>query len=100
MGAIGSLLQDTFLPNMALVEQHFDDTHLEKDEIPSLIVSGLDANAVSQRIKPGMRIAITAGSRGISNIALILRAVVDYVKAKGAVPFIVPAMGSHGGATA
>ena len=65
MGAIGSLLQDTFLPNMALVEQHFDDTHLEKDEIPSLIVSGLDANAVSQRIKPGMRIAITAGGRGL-----------------------------------
>ena len=46
------------------------------------------------------RIAITAGSRGISNIAVILRAAVDAVRARGGEPFVVPAMGSHGGATA
>ncbi|MBQ7887929.1 MAG: DUF2088 domain-containing protein, partial [Clostridia bacterium] len=49
---------------------------------------------------PGMSIAITAGSRGIDNIALIIRETADYLKALGAEPFIVPAMGSHGGATA
>ncbi len=51
-------------------------------------------------LKPGMRVAVAAGSRGIANIALIVRAVVDALKAAGAEPFIVPAMGSHGGANA
>ena len=47
-----------------------------------------------------MSIAVTAGSRGIRNVDIITKAVVDFVKQKGASPFIVPAMGSHGGATA
>lgn len=47
-----------------------------------------------------MRIAITAGSRGIANVALITKSIADFVKAQGARPFVVPAMGSHGGATA
>ena len=51
------------------------------------------------RFKPGARIAIAAGSRGIANIACITKAVVAAAKAQGAEPFIVPAMGSHGGAT-
>ncbi len=48
----------------------------------------------------GKRIALTAGSRGVSNQARILRAVASFLKAKGANPFIVPGMGSHAGATA
>ena len=52
------------------------------------------------RTKPGARVAIGVGSRGISNIATITRAVVDFWKSKGARPFIFPAMGSHGAATA
>lgn len=51
-------------------------------------------------IQKDARIAITAGSRGIANIAEIIKGVVGFVKAQGAMPFIVPAMGSHGGATA
>jgi hypothetical protein len=47
-----------------------------------------------------MRIAITCGSRGVANIAVITKALADFVKSRGAFPFIVPAMGSHGGATA
>ena len=47
----------------------------------------------------GARIAITAGSRFISNIVPITKSVIDYVSSKGAHPFVVPAMGSHGGAT-
>lgn len=46
------------------------------------------------------RIAITAGSRCIANLAPITKAVIDYVSSKGGHPFLVPAMGSHGGATA
>ena len=49
---------------------------------------------------PQGEIAITSGSRGIANIATITRAAGDWLKSKGATPFIVPAMGSHNGATA
>ena len=51
-------------------------------------------------IRPHARIAIGVGSRGIGNLAAFVREVSDYVKKRGAVPFVVPAMGSHGGATA
>ena len=51
-------------------------------------------------VLPGMRIAIGVGSRGVANIAIITKVVVDFIKDLGAFPFIVPAMGSHGGATA
>ena len=51
-------------------------------------------------IKPGGNIAVAAGSRGIKNIALIVREVTDFIRANNANPFIVPAMGSHGNADA
>ena len=50
-------------------------------------------------VKPGARIAVGVGSRGISNLAAVVRATVDVLKAAGAKPFLLPAMGSHGGAT-
>ncbi len=56
------------------------------------------ANIRSQ-IKPGARIAVAVGSRGITNLQTIVASVVELLKAAGAQPFIVPAMGSHGGAT-
>jgi len=52
------------------------------------------------RVKAGQRVAIPAGSRGIANIVTILEAVVQEMQAIGLSPFIFPAMGSHGGATA
>jgi hypothetical protein len=51
-------------------------------------------------IRPGDRIAVTAGSRGIHDLVTVVKAAVDWLRAKGAEPFVVPAMGSHGGATA
>ena len=54
---------------------------------------------VASRVQPGQTVAITAGSRGITNIAAILKATVDFFLATGAQPFIVAAMGSHGGGT-
>jgi hypothetical protein len=54
---------------------------------------------ISERIKPGDEIAITAGSRGIAHYAEILSNVVEEIKKVGGKPFLVPAMGSHGGAT-
>jgi len=55
---------------------------------------------VAEHVRPGQRVAITAGSRGIANIAAILKATVEFFRAAGAQPVIVAAMGSHGGGTA
>ena len=52
------------------------------------------------RVKPGMRIAIAVGSRGVAQIETITRVTVEEIKKRGGIPFVVPAMGSHGGATA
>jgi len=52
------------------------------------------------RVRPGERVAVTAGSRGIRDVATVVRSAVDWLRAAGAEPFIVPAMGSHGGGTA
>jgi hypothetical protein len=60
----------------------------------------LAALQLNQRIHAGQTVAITAGSRGIARIGEITRAVVDHIKGLGALPYIVPAMGSHGGGTA
>ncbi|TAM81038.1 MAG: DUF2088 domain-containing protein [Acidobacteria bacterium] len=46
------------------------------------------------------RVAVTAGSRGIANLKEIIKASCDWLKSEGAQPFVIPAMGSHGGATA
>ncbi len=54
---------------------------------------------VRSQIKPGAGIAVAVGSRGITNLAVIVTAVLEQLKALGAQPFIIPAMGSHGGAT-
>ncbi|HEX5220734.1 MAG TPA: lactate racemase domain-containing protein [Verrucomicrobiae bacterium] len=58
------------------------------------------AAGLAKRISPGARIAITAGSRGIGGFTDLIAGIVDAVKAAGGKPFIIPAMGSHGGATA
>ena len=60
----------------------------------------LDRDEVIKVVKPGMSIAITAGSRGIANLALVIRETVAFLKEHGAKPFVIPAMGSHGGSTA
>ena len=85
-------------PNMVRLRQAFDRTKVA--DISGAVQAELKKLALEQRIRPGQRIALTGGSRGIANIALILKTVVDYLKSLGARPFIFPAMGSHGGATA
>jgi len=78
------------------IRQRFDCLALA--DIEQTIAQQLNSGKL--QISPGARIAIAAGSRGVANIARITRAVADAVKAKGGEPFIFPAMGSHGGATA
>jgi hypothetical protein len=85
------------LPNMYRIRQRFDDTRVEDiRETVKAELGGLSWSA----IRPGDRVAITAGSRGITDIAQILEAIVEFFRSIGAEPFLFPAMGSHGGATA
>ena len=100
MSNVAELLQSTKIPRMVEIRQKFDNTCIDVENIKSTVFSELDRQAVSSTIKKDMRIAITVGSRGICNIPLITKSIVEYVKSKDAVPFIIPAMGSHGGATA
>ena len=93
-------LKDTFIPKMFRVRQEFPRPKIERDKLPGIIFELLNQEKFSSRVKSGMRIAITAGSRGIANNDITTKAIADWVKSRGAKPFIVPAMGSHGGATA
>jgi hypothetical protein len=69
-------------------------------DIPAKVRSELAAIGLTGKVRPGMAVAITAGSRGVTNIALILKTAVAELRRLGAAPFIVPTMGSHGGAYA
>lgn len=99
-GMVSKLLKDTPVPKMFHVRQTFPGDSIRPEDIPGVVARELGQEPFASRIQPGMRIAITAGSRGIRNVDIITKAIVDFVKARGASPFIVPAMGSHGGATA
>ena len=85
-------------PLMATIRQHFSGGCVE-DVVATVREQLLQADLQSA-IAPGARIAVSSGSRGIGNIVQITRAVVDCIKEAGGAPFILPAMGSHGGATA
>ncbi len=85
------------LPPMVKIKQNFNTNSI--DDIPGKIRSELTGFEPKKDILPGQSIAITAGSRGIYKIAEILIALVNELKKIHAKPFIVPAMGSHGGAT-
>lgn len=86
------------LPRWALAEQRLDESRI--DDVAAAVRDQLARPEIAGAIGRGQRVALTAGSRGIDRIAEVLRAVVDGLKAIGAEPFIIPAMGSHAGATA
>ena len=99
-GVVSQLLAGVPIPRMFRARQIFPQEHIEPADIPAAVMEQLDREPFRSKVRPGMEIAITAGSRGIANVDIITKAVVDFVKSRGATPFIVPAMGSHGGATA
>jgi len=82
---------------MYRIRQRFDDAKVEN--IGQAVEAELRRLSLTS-VKPGQQVAITGGSRGIADIADILKAVVEHIKSFDAQPFIFPAMGSHGGATA
>ena len=97
---VASLASTVTLPRMVRVRQLLDHSHFEPEEIPAIVHAQLDRPEMRARIKPGMSVAVTCGSRGVANIAIITKAIVDFVRECGGTPFVFPAMGSHGGATA
>ena len=97
---VSSLAASVTLPRMVRVKQLLDHSHYEPEEIPAIVHRELDRPEMRARIRPGMRVAVTCGSRGVANIAVITKSIVDFVKECGGKPFVFPSMGSHGGATA
>ena len=89
---------DVALPRMVNVRQKFDGTHL--GDIPASVVREFQRPEVRAQVKPGQVIAVGCGSRGVANIAAITKCVIRELQTLGARPFIFPAMGSHGAATA
>ncbi|MEW5920710.1 MAG: lactate racemase domain-containing protein [Bacillota bacterium] len=83
---------------MLRVNQHFDNPRVQNLE--RTLLMELQRESIRSRVCTGDRVAIAVGSRGIADLQLIVRTLVHWVKGRGAQPFIVPAMGSHGGATA
>src|SRR5690242_8946666 len=85
-------------PRLLVIRQKFPDRHIP--DVAAEVHKRLCASEFASRLKPGSRVAIGVGSRGIHNIATIVRNVVDYWKSQGMKPFLFPAMGSHGAASA
>jgi len=85
-------------PHMVRLRQHFERPRIT--DVATSVRQTLQRLELGTRIHPGQSVALTAGSRGIANIPVILKAVVQHLTGLGAKPFIVPTMGSHGGGTA
>jgi len=94
--AVRDLHYDAPFPRMLPVRQKFDAPQVR--DVPTATREALEP--LRARVRTGMRVALTAGSRGIHDKPEVLRATGDWLRSLGAEPFVVPAMGSHGGATA
>lgn len=98
MSSLNLILDEIPLPRFAKVYQDLPAPRL--DDIAARVNEQLARPEFSETVQAGQRIGITAGSRGIANMPQIVRVLADWVKSKGATPVVIPAMGSHGGATA
>ncbi len=96
---VSAMVADVPIPRVFRVKQKFSGPEICEEHIADVLKQQL-VTPEQYEIREGMRIAIAVGSRGICNLPLIVRTVVEDLKQKGAQPFIVPSMGSHGGATA
>ena len=90
-------MENVPIPNMVTIRQSYDPTKIE--DIKGHMLAELEIVENKESYK-GKRICITAGSRGIPDLDVMLRTICDTLKSWGAEPFIIPSMGSHGGACA
>ncbi|WP_413738430.1 lactate racemase domain-containing protein [Sodalis sp. RH21] len=95
---IDNILADVILPDVINVSQRFAVEEI--DDVEKALRKQLNTPEIKNKIKPGANIAVGVGSRGIADLPLLVSVTVDELKLNGANPFIVPAMGSHGGASA
>lgn len=86
---------EAMYPELFWLRQHFDGPRV--DDCAARTAETLSSLAIGDRVRPGQSVAVGVGSRGITNLSTIVRATVDHLKSLGLEPFIVPAMGSHGG---
>ena len=98
MGVLETMLDPIPLPRTVRVRQRFDATRI--DDVAAVLTEKLRRSGQLERIKAGDRVAIAVGSRGVDQIPTLVRVTVAEIKRVGGHPFIVPCMGSHGGATA
>src|SRR5437588_571523 len=82
-------------PRMLRIRQQFERPRVS--DVALAVRAALEPLDLGRTIRPGQSVALTAGSRGIANIPVVLRSVASFLKDLGARPFLVPAMGSHGG---
>jgi hypothetical protein len=95
---IRALLAEVAIPRAIRVRQNFRCDSIA--DVQGTLARMLRGQGLEARIRKGMRVALTAGSRGISGMSLFLREIASFVREQGATPVIIPAMGSHGGSTA
>src|SRR5215213_5839338 len=93
-----SVFERGTFPRWAKVRQELDAT--EVGDVAEAVAREFTRPEVTKAIGPGTRVCLTAGSRGIDKIDRVLKAAVNEVRRLGGEPFIIPPMGSHGGATA
>lgn len=96
--AVADLLKGIEIPKLSPIKVRFPSSRLANPQ--GEIAAEIAARGLLSRIKPGARIGITAGSRGVANLPAVIGTLVGLVRASGGEPFVFPAMGSHGGATA
>ncbi|GAA4067230.1 hypothetical protein GCM10022410_11810 [Amphibacillus indicireducens] len=95
MSILQELVGDIPIPKMALVNQTFDNSKIED----IVLATRQELEQVRDRVKAGDEIAVAVGSRGTDGLVDITRETIRFLRDLGAKPFIVPSMGSHGGAT-
>lgn len=98
MDVIKELLKDVPLPKMATISQSFPSNRLT--DVAGELRKELNKSNIIERVRPGMRIAVAVGSRGLADLPVLVQGIVSELKRLGAKPFVIPAMGSHGGASA
>lgn len=94
----GGRLNAMNLPRLVPATQHFPWRGIA--DVEASVRNALRAKGIGSELPPGARIAIGAGSRGVANLTLLVRAAVAHFQELGARPFVIPAMGSHGAGTA
>ena len=86
------------LPRMVKLRQNFEAGCIV--DVEQAVRQELSQQKIYSLIEPGQSVAVAVGSRGINNVRQLVKTTIDFLNQRGAHPFIVPAMGSHGGATA